>query len=301
MRVLLTGAAGQLAGDLAPGLTAEGMEVTALAKSGLDITDAERVMKVVRETSPGVIVNAAAYTQVDRAESAPDTAFAVNSLGAANLADAASEVGATLVHVSTDFVFDGAKRSPYVEGDPTAPLGVYGASKLAGEVEITERLAHHVIVRASWLYGAEGNNFVKTILRLARERETISVVSDQTGTPTWTADLASALTEVVKRLSGTDSSEVFGLYHYSPGGEASWYDFAVEIVRRAEALGARFKCREVKAIPTSEYPTPARRPAYSVLDHTRFAETFGVDVPDWRDSLGRMLAGIIKKEGECDG
>ncbi|MFQ5466021.1 MAG: dTDP-4-dehydrorhamnose reductase [Thermodesulfobacteriota bacterium] len=297
MDVLVTGAKGQLGRDLVGRLEAAGLVVAARGSSELDVTDRGRVSGAVKEAAPQVVINCAAYTAVDRAEAERDRAFEVNAAGARNLALAARESRAALIHISTDFVFDGARPEPYTELDPPRPLGVYGASKLAGEREIERALDEHVIVRASWLYGsAGGGNFVKTILGLAAERERLRVVYDQTGSPTWTGDLADALVAVTMRIGRGGGRAPYGTYHYSNEGVASWYDLAVAAIEGARGLGAELRCASVEPIRTSEYPTPAARPAYSVLDKGKIKETFGVAIPHWRASLGKMLAELYPEK-----
>ncbi len=287
MKVLVTGSTGQLAGDLIPLLERSGHSVTGFASSALDITDAERVGFEAARLRPGCIINTAAYTKVDRAEKERERAFAVNRDGAGNLARAASAVGAPLVHISTDFVFDGMKATPYIEEDPTGPLSAYGESKLAGEEEILKTLPEHYIIRTSWLYGARGSNFVKTILRLANDRDAIRVVYDQAGTPTWAGDLAEAVVTVVDAIEAGTLD--YGIYNYSNEGIASWYDFAEAVVEESRRMGATLKCRTIEPVRTSEYPTPAKRPAYSVLDKQKIKKTFGISIPHWRASLVKML------------
>lgn len=287
MKVLVTGSTGQLAGDLIPLLERSGHSVTGFASGALDITDADKVGFEAARLRPGCIINTAAYTKVDLAEKERERAFAVNRDGARNLARAAASTGAPLIHISTDFVFDGSKGTPYDEEDPTGPLGVYGASKLAGEEEILKVLPEHYIIRTSWLYGARGNNFVKTILRLAAERDAIRVVYDQAGTPTWTGDLAAFIVTVVDAIEAGTLD--YGIYNYSNEGVASWYDFAEAVVEESRRLGATLKCRAIEPILTAEYPTPAKRPAYSVLDKQKIKRTFGVRIPHWRASLIKML------------
>lgn len=290
MKVFLTGSEGQLGSELRPMLEAAGCDVAAPLLSELDIVDGAAVARAVDKSRPGVIVNCAAYTAVDRAEKEFDLAAAINKTGAANLARAAADAGARLIHISTDFVFDGQRPVPYRETDPANPPGVYGASKLEGEQEVSRLLDECIIVRTSWLYGAGGHNFVKTILRLAAERESISVVYDQAGTPTWTADLAGALVEIVRSVE--EGGSHWGVYHYSNEGVASWYDFAVAIVEEAREAGFALKCGRVEPVLTAEYPTPAKRPPYSVLDKAKIKRTFNLRIPHWRASLREMLKGL---------
>ena len=292
MKILVTGSNGQLGSDLVPllvkeGYDAAGVDITGFGASALDISDREKTLSAINLLRPEVIINCAAYTAVDRAEKEPDAALAVNRDGPANLADAAGEVNALLIHVSTDFVFDGSRNVPYDESRTADPLGVYGMSKLLGEREVVKRLPGHIIVRTSWLYGTHGHNFVKTILKHAGEREVLRVVYDQVGPPTNSFDLAGAIAVMVKRYASGFAP--FGIYHYSNEGVASWYDFAVRIIEGAGSLGAKLRCTRVEPILTEEYPTPAKRPAYSVLDKKKVKETFGVSIPHWQDSLQNML------------
>ncbi len=287
MKALVTGAKGQLGSDLVPLLEAAGFEVEPLSSSELDISDGAAVLEAVNKAKPGIIINPAAYTKVDLAEKEKDRAYAVNANGAENLALAAKEAGCPMVHVSTDFVFDGRSPVPCAEDFEANPLSVYGASKLAGEKSVANATDAHVIVRTSWLYGVEGHNFVKTILRLASEREVLRIVYDQTGTPTWSADLAAALVAVCKSIEA--GKKPWGMYHYSNEGVASWYDFAVAICIDAASIGMPLKCKRIEPILTAEYPLPAMRPAYSVLNKAKIKKTFDIEIPHWRSSLSKML------------
>ncbi|RXK88645.1 dTDP-4-dehydrorhamnose reductase [Chlorobaculum sp. 24CR] len=282
MNILVTGSLGQLGSDLRhlqDGSDGHSWFFSDLPE--LDITDASKVEAFCRDHEIGVIVNCAAWTAVDKAESEPESAFRVNRDGAASLAAAAKALDALLVHVSTDYVFDGTGHRPYREDDPVAPCGVYGRSKLAGEEAIGESGCSHLIIRTSWLYSAYGHNFVKTMLRLGREREQIGVVFDQVGTPTWSADLAAAIVAMLDRIDPVRSyAETF---HYSNEGVCSWYDFARAIME-AEALSCK-----VSPIESWEFPTPAARPHFSVLNKRKIREWFDLEIPHWHDSLLRML------------
>ena len=240
---------------------------------------------LIEQTAPEVVVNAAAYTAVDKAETDAAAAFRINAEAPAAIAQACVDTGALLVHYSTDYVFDGNATRPYREDDATAPLGVYGASKLAGEQAIRASGARHAILRTAWVYAAHGKNFLLTMLWLANERDELRVVADQIGAPTPAAWIADATAEIIRR--GVMAS---GTWHLVADGETSWHGFAEAIVDEAHALGLIARKPRVVAIPTADYPTPARRPAYSVLDTTRLQRDFGVAPPDWRDGLRRTLA-----------
>ncbi len=281
-KILITGASGQLGRELLSAAP-EPMEIAAYNRRELDLTDPAMLHDVLDLVRPEVIINAAAYTAVDRAEEEPDTAFAVNGEGPGLLAAAAVKRGIVLVHVSTDFVFDGAQGSPYRPEDRPKPLGVYGRSKLAGEEAVQGRMpGRYLIVRTSWLYAAAGKNFVTTMLRLMQEKEDLAVVVDQVGSPTWARGLARA-------VWGMLAKGISGLHHWSDAGVASWYDFAVAIQEEALALGLLEQETPIRPIPASQFPTPATRPAYSVLDKTRTWLELGYTAPHWRQSLRQML------------
>ncbi|MGE5749172.1 MAG: dTDP-4-dehydrorhamnose reductase, partial [Gemmatimonas sp.] len=250
-------------------------------KEDLDITEASAVDGVVARDKPDVIFNAAAYTAVDAAEGAPETAMAVNAAGAANIARAANIHGITVIHISTDYVFDGESTTPYKPDDRVGPINVYGESKLAGEIAVRDECERHVIVRTSWVFSHEGKNFVRTMLRAADEGRTLRVVDDQHGRPTSTADLASALVHVAGQVL---TAPVSGTFHFCNAGCTTWYDFAQAIFEmRGKSIPG------ITAIPTSEFPTAAKRPRWSVLDTSSFEATFGVTPRGWRDSLKDVL------------
>jgi dTDP-4-dehydrorhamnose reductase len=279
--ILVTGASGQLGGELASALNAYG-SVVATDRSALDLADPDRIVAVMRQLRPALVVNAAAYTAVDRAESEPALAFAINARAPAILAEEARRAGALLVHYSTDYVFDGSATAPYAEEAPACPLNVYGQSKHEGELAIAASGAHALVFRTSWVYAAHGRNFLLTMRRLATERDEIAVVADQIGTPNWSRTLAQATATLVAR-GLPYLAERTGLYHMSAHGATSWHGFARAI----------FGDREppfVRAIATAEYPTPARRPLYGVLSTRRFQATFGDGLPPWRDALAACLA-----------
>lgn len=316
-RVVLTGANGQLGQCLLSAWQtsrlAERAQLITLTRADLDIADEAQVNRVLNTHSPRLLINAAAYTAVDNAESQQQLAVDINAAGPENLARwATANGGASLIHVSTDFVFDGAATSPYTETSATAPLGVYGASKRDGEQRVLAALPHDsVIVRTSWLYSEHGANFVKTMLRLMAERDSLSVVNDQIGSPTSAHSLAAViLTLAEQRLSGAAS--VSGLTHWSDGGAISWFDFTVEIQRQALELGLLNKPCELRAIPSSDYPTPAQRPAYSVLDRSRllgagisvgagFGVSTGVSVGVSAGARAGLSTGAGEGEGEGEG
>jgi len=282
--ILITGANGQLGNHmrLASSGSADHYVFTDVAE--LDITDADAVRHMVDRERIDVIVNCAAYTDVERAEDDFETADRINRLAPANLAVAAAETGAALIHISTDYVFSGTRNTPYDESCPTDPLGVYGRTKRAGEEAVLQSGCRAVIVRTAWLYSEFGRNFLKTMLRLISERETVNVVFDQVGTPTYAGDLAAALRRIVESdaFAGRE-----GVYHYSDEGVCSWYDFACEIAR----LAGCGSCT-IRPCHSSEFPAKVRRPAYSVLDKTRIKHIFGVSVPHWRDSLQCCISNL---------
>ena len=288
MKVVITGAGGQLGQALQASAPAEA-GVVALDRAGLDIGDGDAVAAMVAANTPDLVINAAAYTAVDRAESDADAAWRINATGPGLLAGAAAARGARFIHVSTDFVFDGAGGVPYRPDQATAPLGVYGASKRAGEEAVQAAHPRALIVRTAWVYGATGHNFVRTMLRLMAERDEVRVVADQIGTPTYADGLARALWAL-------DAAGASGIHHWTDSGAASWYDFAVAIQEEALALGLLGRAVPVIPIATSDYPTPARRPFYSVLDKASAVALVGAPAPHWRVHLRDML-GVIKAHG----
>ena len=277
MNILVTGANGQLGCEMQRlgAVSPNNYIFTDVAE--LDVTDAGAVLRAAEQTRAEAIVNCAAYTNVERAEEDEATADRLNRLAPANLAAAAAATGATLIHISTDYVFDGTAHTPYTEQAPTAPLGVYGRTKLAGEQAVEASGCSYLILRTAWLYSAFGNNFLKTMLRLTAERESLNVVFDQIGTPTYAGDLALGIFSVIE---GQQFRGHEGLYHFSNEGVCSWYDSAVGI---AVAAG-HDKCR-IEPCHTAEYPSKAPRPAYSVLDKSKFKTTFGIEIPHWRESM----------------
>lgn len=287
--VLVTGAGGQVAWELARRAAVAKLSIKALGIGELDITDTKAVHAAVTAAAPKVVINGAAYTAVDKAESEKELAFAVNRDGAGHLAAACSARDIPLVHISTDYVFDGGSTVPYLENDATGPLGVYGESKLAGEAAVRASLDRHLIIRTAWVYGVHGHNFVKTMLRLGAERDILRVVADQRGAPTFAGDLADALLVLSRRLINDDlPAQAYGTFHYTGGGTVTWHGFAERIFDiAAPKLGRRPK---VDAITTAEYPTPAKRPANSVLDCGKIAHVHGIIQRPWESALQDMLA-----------
>lgn len=292
MRVLVTGSGGQLGRELVRAAWPAGFDVHALPHAELDVSDPAQVARVLSDIAPGLVVNAAAYTDVDRAEKERELAFAVNRDGVELLAQHAAGAGVVLVHVSTDYVFDGAKPGAYVESDPVAPLGAYGASKAAGEERVRAALAAHVIVRTSWVFSAHGHNFVKTMLGLAAEREQLCVVDDQRGRPTPAADLARALVAVASQVAAGDRSH-FGTYHYAGSPVTTWYAFAQSIFDLWASRGGRRP--RLEAVSSNGYPTSAPRPQNSELDCRRILEAFGVQERSWRPGLEAVLDELHKE------
>ncbi|WP_454021098.1 dTDP-4-dehydrorhamnose reductase [Azospirillum sp. Marseille-Q6669] len=289
--VLVFGSNGQVGFELLRAAWAPDLTPVGLDRASGDVTDARAVAAAIAAYRPALVVNASAYTAVDRAESERDAAFAVNRDGPANLARACAAAGVPLIHISTDYVFDGTSKStPWSEDDPVAPQGVYAASKLAGEEAVRDAQPDHVILRTAWVFGAHGHNFVKTMLRLARERDELRVVADQHGCPTPAAAIAAAITAIARtRLGG--GSWTSGTFHYGGAPATTWHGFADRIVERAAPrIGRR---PTVTAITTADFPTPARRPANSVLDTTRLGQAYGIPPADWMTGLDRVLDDIL--------
>lgn len=295
MKILLTGKHGQVGFELQRTLSLLG-EVCAVDQPECDLTNVSAIRALVRSLKPNVIVNSAAYTAVDKAESEPELAHAVNAVAPGVLGEEAAKLGAWVVHYSTDYVFDGAKPSAYTEDDVTNPLSVYGRTKGNGEIALTESGARHLIFRTSWVVGAHGSNFAKTILRLALEREHVNVVADQYGAPTSAALLADVTAQLVRqRQREGDESFSYGLYHLVAGGETTWCEYARFVVSEALAVGRTLKLSPdaIHAIPSSEYPTAAKRPANSRLETTKLRRTFGLELPDWRSGVRHILQQVL--------
>lgn len=297
MRILLTGAGGQVGFELARSLAPLG-ELQTSTRTGrlpggaeclrLDFAEPEQIAETVRLRRPAVVVNAAAYTAVDRAEDEPEAAFRANADSVGALASACAEIGALLVHYSTDYVFAGSARAPISEQEPTDPLGVYGASKRAGEIAILESGCAHLLLRTAWVYAARGHNFLRTMLRLGAEREQLSVVDDQRGAPTPARWIAAATAALLARADLEAQPQE--LLHLTAGGECSWHDFAAAIFERAQGAGLLARVPQLRAIATADYPTRARRPAYSRLDCRLLAKRHGLALPDWRIGLEQVIA-----------
>lgn len=294
--ILLTGVTGQVGFELQRALAPLG-PVLALDRQACDLADGTALLHKVRQLRPVIIVNPAAYTAVDKAEAEPDLAMAINAVAPGLLGQAAAEVGALVVHYSTDYVFDGSGTRPYMETDRPHPLSVYGRSKLAGEQALQASGARHLILRTSWVFGAFGDNFAKTMLRLAAEREQLKVVADQFGAPTSAALIADVTAQILGQFLRCGSPDGFplGLYHLAAGGETCWHEYAATVIAAARRAGRPLKLAEdgLRPIPGRDYPTPAPRPANSRLDTRRLRETFGLELPDWRQGLDHVLQLIL--------
>lgn len=291
-RIFVAGEHGQVAQALAHAYNLRGDHVALVGRSTISITDQRRLLSAVIAFNPDLVVNAAGYTAVDQAEDDKEAAFAINRDGAGFVAAAAEAAGVPVIHLSTDYVFDGRKQAPYLETDPTNPLSVYGESKLAGEIAVASCASNHVILRTSWVCSPIGHNFVKTMLRLARDREEIAVVDDQWGAPTFASDLAAAIMSIGDKIASADDRSHFsGVYHASSAGETTWCRLAHEIMAQFAAKGGR-ACR-VRAIASSEYPTQAKRPADSRLDCSKLKRVFGISLPRWETSLETCLDLLI--------
>jgi dTDP-4-dehydrorhamnose reductase len=297
-RILIAGECGQVGEALIRTLAPYG-EIVAPTLDELDLTDTKAIRRIMREVKPRWVVNAAAHTAVDKAESERELSFALNATAPEILAEEARNIGAVMVHYSTDYIFDGSKATAYVESDSANPLNVYGRSKLAGEMALSASGAAYFTFRTSWVYGATGNNFVRSILRLAREREHLRIVADQHGGPTWSFELARMTADVigqVERLAGQNECSLSeaarpmsGLYHATGSGETTWYGFAVRAIAELQKREPEARLATVEPIPTSEYPTPAKRPMNSRLDCSKLERTFGWRMPEWSDSLATVV------------
>jgi dTDP-4-dehydrorhamnose reductase len=291
MRIAVTGLTGQVVSSLIERARND-VEMVALGRPQLELSARDMVLATLRSVRCDVIINAAAYTAVDKAESEPDVAMRVNGDGAGFVAEVAAELGTPLLHLSTDYVFDGALERPYREDDPTGPTGAYGRSKLAGERKIAAIHPDHVILRTSWVYSPFGANFIKTMLRIGETRDEVGVVADQIGNPTNALDIADALFAIAKRLVADKDPGLRGVFHLTGAGEASWADMAEATFAIAHTQGR--KLVRVRRITTAEYPTPARRPKNSRLDNTKLASRFGVSLPPWRESLESCVIRLLR-------
>lgn len=294
-KILLTGITGQVGQELQQTLGSIG-ELIGVGRQELDLTQPTQIRQKIAEVKPDVIVNAAAYTAVDKSESESELAIAINGDAPTAMAQAAQDIGATLLHISTDYVFNGENHTPYLETDQTFPLGMYGKSKLMGEEGVRKNCDRHLILRTAWVYGSRGHgNFVKTMLRLGKDREELKVVADQVGSPSWSYDIALAITQLVAK--SLDDDTVQGTFHYTNSGVCSWYDFAVAIFTEAKRLGYPLQIERVLPITTADYPTPTQRPAYSVLSKVKITNTLEVYPPHWRESLIKMLTQLKALQG----
>jgi dTDP-4-dehydrorhamnose reductase len=307
-RILITGSYGQVGWNLQRTLSPLG-EVIALSRDELNLADLDAVMRAVRDSGANLVVNAGAYTAVDKAESEPELAHTVNALAPARMAAELAGSGGTLIHYSTDYVFDGSKAGAYLEDDVTGPLNVYGRTKLEGEQAITASGCAHVILRTSWVYDIRGKNFLRTVLRLAREREELRMVGDQFGAPTWARSIAEATAAIAVQLlhhRGTEaqSETAGGIFHLTAAGRTSWAEFADAIVKEYDdccswpadtgEFGQPLKVKNIVSIATDEYPTPAKRPLNSVLSNDKVEATFGIALPDWRSQLRLAMQDAIR-------
>lgn len=290
MRILVTGATGQVAASLVE-RAPPGVDVVALGRPGLDLADPASIRDAFESETADVVVNAAAYTAVDKAEAEEALATRINGEGAGLVAQAARALGAPIIQVSTDYVFDGSLDRPYVEDDPVGPIGAYGRSKLAGEEAVADANPRCVILRTAWVYSPFGTNFVKTMLRLGETRDEVRVVADQRGQPTSALDIADAVFMIAHRMLLEPGPEKYGVFHLTGGGEATWAEFAQAIFAQARALGR--PTPRVTPIATAEFPTPARRPANSRLDGARLKRDYGIALPDWRDSLNPVVERLL--------
>lgn len=293
MRIAVTGATGQVVSAMIEAAPQAGIELVTLARPDFDLAQARNAQALLEKIQPDVVISAAAYTAVDLAETNSVEAEAVNAQGPAHLAMACAALNVPILHLSTDYVFNGAKPTPYHEEDATGPTGIYGTTKRAGEIAVAAAAPRHVILRTAWVYAHEGKNFVRTMLRLAETRPSLSVVSDQYGCPTYASDIAGALFEIARQVKDRPADDAcFGLCNLAGGGDTSWAGFASAIFAQAQAHG--LPAATVLPIATAQYPTPARRPANSRLDCSRLKTVFGITVPHWHDGLSRCMARIAQ-------
>ncbi|MDX9788783.1 MAG: dTDP-4-dehydrorhamnose reductase [Desulfobacterales bacterium] len=291
MKLLVTGAGGQVGWEIARQLSGTTIQAALFNRQQLDITNPVAVKAVFQAEKPDLLINAAAYTKVDLAETEPEAAFSINREASGLLAECCAFAGIPMIHFSTDYVFDGTKTEPYTESDSVSPVGTYALSKAGGEVLVRERLAQHVILRTSWVYGVHGANFVHTMLRIGKEKSRIGVVADQFGSPTAAADLAATVLLLAERIRNK-ASFPWGTYHYCGLGVTTWYAFAAAIFKHAVAFGYPYH-PEVFPISTAQYPTPAHRPAYSALDCTKIFRNIGIQPIPWQERLSKVLKEIL--------
>jgi dTDP-4-dehydrorhamnose reductase len=294
MKLLIIGSKGQLGSELVIECKRNDFSFLALDLPEFNITDPSQVKKTLADFKPSIVINASAYTNVDMAETEPEIAYTVNSDGPANLAVSCDKNRIPIIHISTDYVFDGSKGQPYAESDPVSPLGIYGKSKEKGENKLRSILKQHIILRTSWLYSAYGNNFVKTMLKLGKEKEIIKVVSDQYGCPTCAADLAEAVVDISKQIT-QNFKIAWGTYHYCGLGITTWHEFAKAIFEIATQY-QNYKVSSVEAITTAQYPTKTKRPAFSALDCGLFKKHFGINIKPWQESLDKTIERILNIE-----
>lgn len=295
MRLVVTGKNGQVVSAL-QALADDKLEIVSLGRPELDLARPETVARALRDARPDVVVSAAAYTAVDKAESEPDIAFAVNRDGARAVATAANDIGVPVIHLSTDYVFDGTKAAAYVESDPTGPSSVYGRSKLEGEQAVSESTRNHAILRTAWVYSEYGSNFVKTMLRLSENRDEINVVADQFGCPTSANDIAAAIVAIAKKLVQDPSTHYRGVFHLSGTGDTNWADFAKQIFTFSAGNGGKLVI--VNDITTAQYPTPAKRPANSRLDCSKLEDVYGIKLPQWQTSTRAVVTALAQSKKE---
>lgn len=285
MKAIVLGSRGQLGRCLYDQLTKTGHEVVYTSRDQIDITDFEATKAAILEMAPDVVINATAYTAVDKAEEDQEMANLINHLAVKNIADICNQQGCWLIHVSTDYVFDGNSKVPYKEDDQTSPQGAYGESKLNGELAIQSSGCKHIIIRTAWVFSEYGNNFLKTMLRLGKEHNELNIVGDQIGCPTYAQDIASAIVQIIPQLH---LQKHCGLYHYSGDAPCSWYDFAKAIFDQAKINNLKTPIT-INSIDTSAYPTPAKRPAFSVLDCSKIHNEFGIALPNWDDGIKQII------------
>lgn len=290
--ILVLGAKGQVAHAFAYHEKIGNNPIVCVGRPQIDLTILSTLQDYISALRPCFVINTAAYTAVEQAEKKRAIAFALNREGAGNVARVCCENQIPLIHLSTDYVFDGSMKTPYRETDPIAPLNIYGASKAAGEDAVRQNWPCHLIIRTSWIYSLYGHNFLNTMLRLGKEREEISIVDDQCGTPTWAGDLVTGIAHIVARILDNSSCVSWGTYHFANRGQTTWFGFALEIFRLLHQKG--IKSPVLKSIQTSEFPSEVQRPKYSVLDTTKIEQAFGVSMPNWQVSLGKCLASLDK-------